>query len=340
MTLLLIDGHYYVYRSYHAIQSLTNSRGEPTNAIFGFVKTLRKMLKDLRPDLAAIFWDEGLPAKRVALLPAYKQQREAMPEKMIPQLDFIREFSSSMGFISIAKSNTEADDLMACYTIAAGNKQIETILATNDKDLFQLVNNSVKVYSTNKSDLKNPKDPHALLGVAEVTSKWGVPPKRIGEVLALTGDSVDNIPGIEGIGQKTAANLINEFGTIDRLLKNLDRIPNLKLREKLATNREKLEQNRQMVRLELDHEIPVPVTELLIRPDYPAYLAGLRKCEFRTLLAEVEEEAKCIGVAPGRTLLANPKPMEVSFLFGFANGCQQSPRRSGSFQQNCQQHPA
>jgi 5'-3' exonuclease len=292
VTLLLIDGHYYVYRSYHAIQSLRNSRGEPTNAIFGFVKTVRKMLKDLRPELAAVFWDEGLPAKRVALLPAYKQQREAMPEKMIPQLDFIREFCLPMGFASIAKPNTEADDLMACYTIAAGSKQIETILATNDKDLFQLVNNSVKIYSTNKSDLKNPKDPHALLGVAEVTSKWGVAPECIGEVLALTGDSVDNIPGIDGIGQKTAANLIGEFGTITRLFENLDRIPNFKLKEKLAANREQIEQNRQMVRLELDHELPVPVTDLRIRPDYPAYIAGLKKCEFRTLLAEVEEEAK------------------------------------------------
>ena len=293
MTLLLIDGHYYVYRSYHAIQSLTNSRGEPTNAIFGFVKTVRKMLKDLQPELAAIFWDEGLPAKRLELQPAYKQQREAMPEKMIRQLDFIREFCAPMGIASIAKPNTEADDLMACYAIAAGSNQIETILATNDKDLFQLVNRSVKIYSTNKSDLKNPKDPHALLGVAEVTSKWGVPPESIGEVLALIGDSVDNIPGIDGIGQKTAANLFREFGTIDRLFKNLDRIPNVKLREKLAANREKIQQNRQMVRLDLDHELPVPMADLKIRPDFPAYIAGLKKCEFRTLLAEVEEEAKC-----------------------------------------------
>jgi len=111
--LLLIDGHYYIYRSYHAIQSLTNSRGEPTNAIYGFVNTVRKMLKDIKPDLAAIFWDDGLPEKRLALQPAYKQQREAMPEKMIPQLDFIREFCAPMGFTSIAKPNTEADDLMA-----------------------------------------------------------------------------------------------------------------------------------------------------------------------------------------------------------------------------------
>jgi 5'-3' exonuclease len=279
VTLLLIDGHYYIYRSYHAIPSLTNSRGEPTNAIYGFVNTVRKMLKDIQPDLAAIFWDEGLPQKRLALQPEYKQQREAMPEKMIPQLEFIREFCAPMGFTSIAKPDTEADDLMACYTIAAGPKQIQTVLATNDKDLFQLVNDSVKIYSTNKTDLKKPKDSHALLGVSEVTSKWGVPPQCIGEVLALTGDSVDNIPGIEGIGQKTAASLIAEFGTIE-------------LREKLATNREKIDQNRRMVRLEIDQEIPVPLMDLKIRPEYPAYLAGLKKCEFRKLLAEVEEEAK------------------------------------------------
>jgi 5'-3' exonuclease len=291
VTLLLIDGHYYVYRSYHAIQSLKNSRGEPTNAIFGFVKTVRKMLKDLRPDLAAVFWDEGLPEKRVALQPAYKQQRESMPETMIPQLDFIREFCGPMGIASIAKPNTEADDLMACYTIEAEKKQIATILATNDKDLFQLVSNSVKIYSTNKNDLKNPKDPHALLGIPEVTEKWGVPPERIGEVLALTGDSVDNIPGVEGIGQKTAAALIRQFGTIQRLLENLDQIQNAKVREKLAANREKIQQNREMVRLELDHNIDVPVRELKIRPDYAAYVAGLKKCEFKTLLAEVEEEA-------------------------------------------------
>jgi 5'-3' exonuclease len=299
VTLLLIDGHYYVYRSYHAIQALTNSRGEPTNAIFGFVKTVRKMMKDLRPDLAGIFWDEGLPAKRVELQPAYKQQREAMPDKMIPQLDFIREFCAPMGFVSIAKSNTEADDLMACYAIAAETSRMETILATNDKDLFQLVNDSVKVYSTNKTDLKNPKDPHALLGVEEVTKKWGVPPACIGEVLALTGDSVDNIPGIDGIGQKTAANLIREFGTIEHLLENLDRLPNVKLKEKLAANRERIEQNRKMVRLELDHELPVPVPDLKIEPDYTAYIAGLKKCEFRTLLAEVEEEAKKVSPPQG-----------------------------------------
>ncbi|HKM59012.1 MAG TPA: 5'-3' exonuclease H3TH domain-containing protein [Chthoniobacterales bacterium] len=302
MTLLLIDGHYYVYRSFHAIQSLKTSRGEPTNAIYGFVKTVRKMLKDLRPDFAAVFWDEGLPEKRVALQPAYKQQRESMPETMVPQLDFIREFCRPMGIVSIAKPNAEADDLMACYVIEAETRQIDSILATNDKDLFQLVNDSVKIYSTNKTDLKSPKDPHALLGTPEVTEKWGVPPQGIAEVLALTGDSVDNIPGVEGIGQKTAAALIRKFGTIERLLANLDQVPNAKLREKLASNRTKIEQNREMVRLELDHRIEIPVAELKICPDYPSYIAGLKKCEFRTLLGEVEAEAKLAAETQGKLL--------------------------------------
>src|SRR3984893_13489501 len=227
-----------------------------------------------------------MPQKRVALQPAYKQQREAMPHKMIPQLVFIQSFCAAMGLVSISKPDTEADDLMGCYVMAARQEGVEVVLATNDKDLFQLVDRQVTVYSTNKADLKHPKDSHALLGEIDVTQKWEVPPAQIVEVLALTGDSVDNIPGIEGIGQKTAANLIREFGTIEQLLSNLDKVSSERLREKLNANRERIAQNRQMVGLELDHELLVPIPELAIRPNYPEYIAGLERCEFRTILAE------------------------------------------------------
>jgi 5'-3' exonuclease len=291
VTLLLIDGHYYVYRSFHAIQTLNNSRGEPTNAIYGFVKTIRKMVKDLRPDLAAVFWDEGMPEKRVQLQPAYKQQREAMPEKMIPQLDFIRSFVRPMGLKSIALPNTEADDLMGCYVVAAARDQHHIVLSTNDKDLFQLVSDKVKVYSTNKADLKHPKDSHALLGVAEVTEKWGVAPAGIGEVLALTGDSVDNIPGVEGIGLKTASALIRQFGTIQNLLDNLKDVPSEKVRKRLEEARVQILQNREMVKLDLDHPLPVPIAELKIQPIYDEYLKGIERCEFKSLLDEIRGEA-------------------------------------------------
>ncbi|MGZ5004688.1 MAG: PIN domain-containing protein, partial [Chthoniobacterales bacterium] len=171
MKLLLIDGHYYVYRSYFAILNLSNSRGEPTNAIFGFTKTLRLMMKHLQPDLGAVFWDEGLPERRVQLQPAYKETRKEMPQPMVPQLDFIQNtLTSLLGFKNISLPNTEADDLMGCYAMAAAKRGIEVVLATNDKDLFQLVSPSCKVYTTAKADLVNPKDAFALLGESEVTA--------------------------------------------------------------------------------------------------------------------------------------------------------------------------
>jgi DNA polymerase-1 len=295
MKLLLIDGHYYVYRSFFAIPNLSNSRGEPTNAIFGFTKTLRLMLKHLQPDLGAVVWDEGVPQKRVELQPAYKETRKEMPKPMIPQLDFIQQLTPLLGFRNISLPDTEADDLMACYTITACERaEIEVVLATNDKDLYQLVGPCVKVYTTAKADLASPKDAFALLGEDQVTAKWEVPPGLIGDVLALTGDSVDNIPGI-GLGRKTAAGLIHEFGGLQPLLNNIEKVKSAKTREKLANAREQVLQNRKMVELDCRIELPVPIDQLQIEPDYPALIAALEKCEFKSLLQEVRDEAARIG---------------------------------------------
>jgi 5'-3' exonuclease len=130
--LLLIDGHYYVYRSFFAIQNLSNSRGEPTNAIFGFTKTLRLMTKHLQPELGAVFWDEGLPEKRMTLQPAYKETRKEMPQPMIPQLNFIQEeLTALLGFKNISLPNTEADDLMGCYTLAACTRTTRTFTSSS-----------------------------------------------------------------------------------------------------------------------------------------------------------------------------------------------------------------
>jgi 5'-3' exonuclease len=291
MKLLLIDGHYYVYRSFFAIPNLSNSRGEPTNAIFGFTKTLRLMVKHLQPELGAVFWDEGLPQRRVALQPSYKETRKEMPMPMIPQLDFIRStITRLLGFANISLPDTEADDLMGCYSIAACKKDIEVILATNDKDLYQLVGPCVKVYTTAKADLVSPKDAFALLGEDEITKKWGVPPTLIADVLAISGDTVDNIPGI-GIGRKTAAGLILEHGGLESLLANLAAVKSLKSREKLQNGRDQILKNRKMVELDCKTELPVPIDQLRIRPDYPGLIAALEKCEFKSLLQEVRDEA-------------------------------------------------
>jgi len=296
MKLLLVDGHYYVYRSFFAIQNLSNSRGEPTNAIFGFTKTLRLMIKHLRPELGAVFWDEGVPERRVELQPAYKETRKEMPGPMIPQLDFIRKLTPLLGFKNIALPNTEADDLMGCYAVAACKEGMEVVLATNDKDLFQLVGPCVKVYTTAKADLASPKEAFALLGEAEVTAKWGVPPSLIGDVLAIAGDSVDNIPGV-GIGRKVASTLVSEHGSLERLLANIDQIKSTRTREKLTAAREQILQNRRMVQLDCETDLPVPLEQLRIQPDYPALIAAMEKCEFKSLLQEVRDEAAKAGTA-------------------------------------------
>ena len=294
--LLLVDGNYYVYRSFYAIRNLSNSRGEPTNAIYGFVKALRKMVQDLRPTHAAVAWDEGLPVRRTTLQPAYKAQRPDMPELMRPQIEILRGLTPHMGFVGLGCPNTEADDLMATYTRLAQPTGMEVILATNDKDLMQLVGPGVSVYSTNKSDLRTPGDPFALLGTEEVTERWGVRPEQIGDVLALTGDAVDNIPGISGVGAKTAARWIRARGSLDALLADLESIGNPRVRETLRTGMQQIADNREMVRLDDDLPPPVALEGLLMKHDPPALIAILRQCEFKSLLAEVEKENSVQGL--------------------------------------------
>jgi len=294
MKLLLIDGHYYVYRSYFAILHLSNSRGEPTNAIFGFAKTLRLMLKHLQPDLGAVIWDRGLPQRRTELQPGYKETRKEMPGPMVPQLDEIQKMTPWLGFQSLSLPDTEADDLMACYAIKARERGIDVVLATNDKDLYQLVDANVKIYSTAKADLASPKDAFALLGEEEVTAKWDVPPAQIGDILALSGDAVDNIQGV-GIGRKAAAKLLKEFGSLGALLNGLDQIKTPKTREKLAGSRERVQQNRKMVELDCDLPLPVSIDDLRIRPDYPRLIEAMERYEFKSLLQDVRNEAARSG---------------------------------------------
>jgi 5'-3' exonuclease len=295
--LLLIDGHYYAYRSFFAIPNLSNSRGEPTNAIYGFVRAVRRMLKDLQPDLGAVVWDQGLPERRTKLQAAYKQHRPEMPSPLVPQIDFIQRAVPLLGLASLSAPNTEADDLMASYAHAAAGKRIEVVLATNDKDLFQLVAEGVKVYSTNKADLASPKDAFALLNSDWVVKKWGVQPQQIGEVLCLIGDSVDNIPGVPGLGPKNAAALLQASGSLDSLLENPDQIKSERLREKVKAARDLILQNREMVKLDLDLPLPAPVDDLRIRPRYPELIAALEQCGFKTLLQEVKAEAEKGGTA-------------------------------------------
>jgi DNA polymerase-1 len=223
---------------------------------------------------------------------------------MVPQLQFIQEtLTALLGFRNISLPNTEADDLMGCYAIAACKRPgTEVVLATNDKDLYQLVGPCVKVYTTAKADLASPKDAFALLSEEQVAAKWEVPPNLIGDVLALAGDSVDNIPGI-GVGRKTAAALIREFGGLDSLLANIDKVKSARTREKLMNSREQILENRKMVDLDCHLELPVPIDQLGIEPDYPNLIRALEQCEFKSLLQELRDEAARVESGAQRNLL-------------------------------------
>lgn len=290
MRLLLVDGHYYLYRSFFAIRGLKNSRGEPTNAIYGFIKSIRKMLADVKPDRAAVVWDAGLPARRVELQPAYKQNRSSMPDDLRLQEEWLQKNIELLGIRSVELQNTEADDLIASYSLAARKDGADVVIATNDKDILQLVDERTHIYSTNKADIK--EGGFALLGPAEVAEKWGVPAARIADVLALTGDSSDNIPGVPGVGGKTAVQLVSEYGSTNAMLENPTLIENTRLREKIMANRETITANREMVRLDEDLPLPVSWQSLEISPRHPELLAALRDCEFKTLVKEIEAESQ------------------------------------------------
>jgi 5'-3' exonuclease len=285
--LLLVDGHYYLYRSFFAIRGLSNDKGEPTNAIYGFVKALRRMMADVRPDLAAVVWDAGLPEHRMALLPGYKQNRDEMPDDLQVQEEPLRRTIPLMGVEGVFLEGTEADDLIASYVRKARVLGLECIVATNDKDILQLVGEGVCVYSSG-SAAGGAKEGFQLLGIPEVTEKWGVPPEKIGDVLALTGDSADNIPGIPGVGVKTAAKWINQFGSLEGLLEKcaLDS----KIAEKVLPQRDLILKNRCMVTLDENLPLPLAIERLVIAPRFDELIATLREFGFRTLTAEFERD--------------------------------------------------
>jgi DNA polymerase-1 len=288
--LLLVDGHYYLYRSFFAIRGLSNSKGEPTNAIYGFVKALRRMLSDLKPDCAAVIWDAGLPERRMQLQPEYKQHRDEMPDELEVQQEPIQKIVPLLGAASLFLENHEADDLIASYVVEGCRSGYECVIATNDKDILQMVREGVSIYSTSKTDVGEGNTGFKLLGIPEVRGKWGVEPSLIADVLALTGDAADNIPGVPGVGGKTAAKWINQYGSLDRILNGAELEP--KVMEKVAASRELIIQNRQMVALDLDLPLPLPIEDMKVRPRYPELIEMLRHCEFRSLTAEVEREAK------------------------------------------------
>lgn len=213
--LYLIDGSSYIFRAYYALRHLSNSKGFPTNAVYGFTAMLFKFLKDYKPEYIGMVFDSKGDVFRNEIYPEYKANRSEPPDDLIPQFDKIFEMVDAFNMARIQQEGVEADDLMGTIAKEVSAKGIEVMLVTGDKDFTQLVSDKVTLLDTMKN---------SQTGVEQVKEKYGVLPDRVIDVFALMGDSVDNIPGVKGIGEKTAVSLISQFGSLDELLKHLDEV--------------------------------------------------------------------------------------------------------------------
>lgn len=280
--LLIIDGHSYAYRAFHAIRELHSPSGQPTNAIYGFIKMLGKLRATVVPTHWIVVWDGGLSAKRMAALPEYKAQRPEMPEPLQSQIEEMGEYLDAAQVASFCREGIEADDMIACLARHADGMAWTTVIASSDKDFMQLVSPRVGLF--------NPNDKtEAIWTDEQVRNKAGVAPEQIVDWLSLMGDAVDNIPGVPGVGPKTAADLLKQFGSVDAIYERLSEVKSEKLRAALLAAKEAVHRNRELVRL---HEMPCDFSPegMAVKPPDVARLGKLySRWGFKTLLAALEE---------------------------------------------------
>jgi DNA polymerase-1 len=285
----LVDGSSYIFRAYHALPPLNRkSDGLQVNAVLGFCNMLWKLLRDMPPDNRpthlAIIFDKSEITFRNKLYPAYKAHRPPAPDDLIPQFPLIREAVRAFDLPCLEQAGFEADDLIATYVRIACERGATATIVSSDKDLMQLVTDCVTMYDTMKD---------RRLGIAEVIEKFGVPPEKVVEVQALAGDSTDNVPGVPGIGVKTAAQLIVEYGDLETLLARAGEIKQPKRREALIEHAEKARISRQLVLLDDKVALDVPLDELAVHePDARKLIAFLKAMEFSTLTRRVAEYAQ------------------------------------------------
>ncbi|WP_139412604.1 DNA polymerase I [Bartonella mastomydis] len=291
--LLLVDGSGYVFRAYYALPPLKRKKdGLPIGAVAGFCNMLWKLLCDARntatsivPTHFAVIFDYSSDTFRKQIYPQYKANRSEPPEDLIPQFALIRQATKAFNLPCIEKEGFEADDLIATYAQLATKVGAKTTIISSDKDLMQLVNKHVSLYD-------GMKDKH--IGVSEVIEKWGVPPEKMIDLQALIGDSTDNVPGIPGIGPKTAAQLLNQFGSLDLLLQRVTEIKQTKRRENIQAYSEQVKISRELVKLKTDVPIDSDLDDFILEPqDGPRLIAFLKAMEFSTLTRRVAEATAC-----------------------------------------------
>lgn len=259
-SVLIVDGTAVAYRAFYAVRGLSTRDGRPTNALFGFVRMLRQLESHWRPDRIVVAFDGGSPAHRLEKCPAYKAQRAPMPDELRAQLGMINEFLEAASIPKVWIKGQEADDIIATLAERAVEEGMTVRVATSDKDLMQLVNDRVRIVPPTKTDEE--------LDAAGVEAKTGVKPSQIVDWLALIGDTADNIPGVNGIGPKTATKLIAQYGSLTACFEQADRIEPAGVRGKLLAGRATAELNVELMTLDGNvpgvpawAEIPAPLAD-------------------------------------------------------------------------------
>ncbi|MEQ1527567.1 MAG: 5'-3' exonuclease H3TH domain-containing protein, partial [Gallionella sp.] len=279
--LLLVDGSSFLYRAFHAMPDMRNKLGEPTGAIYGVLNMLRKLRQDYPTDYSLCVFDAKGKTFRDDWYPEYKATRARMPEDLVLQIEPLNAAIAASGWNLVAIEGVEADDVIGTLAQQAGQDGVQCIIATGDKDLAQLVNEHVFLINT----MSNEK-----LDIVGVNTKFGVPPERIIDLLTLTGDTVDNVPGVEKVGPKTAVKWLTQYGTLDNIIARADEVGGV-VGENLRKALDWLPQARRLITVKCDVALPQKYNELVAPGSNPEQMRALfERLEFKTWLRELGGE--------------------------------------------------
>lgn len=302
-TIYLIDGTSCIYRAYHAIPPLTTSKGMPSNAVYGFTQTLRKILKDYSPGYVGVAFDMKGPTFRHEMYEEYKVERPPMPDDLGAQIPYVKRLVEAFNIPVLEKEGFEADDVLGTLATKFAGAGYRVVVITNDKDMLQLVTDNVRIL-----DHINDRE----YGTDEVREKFGVEPARMADLMGLAGDTSDNIPGVPGVGVKTAAKLLEQFGTLEEVLENCDRAPGKKLKENLERFKDQAALSKELATLHLDVPLKCGADSLKYgAPDYPTLEAVFKELEFMKLIKEVIPAPPAPGEAVKTDVITSEKDLAV-----------------------------
>ncbi|MDB5407699.1 MAG: polymerase [Rhodospirillales bacterium] len=308
----LVDGSGFIFRAFHALPPLNRSDGTPTNAVYGFTNMLLKLVQESDADAIAVIFDAAGTSFRNRLYDGYKAQRPEPPSDLVPQFALIRQATEAFNICQIEADDFEADDLIATYARLFKEQGARVTIVSSDKDMMQLVGGDVMMLDTIKTP---PKE----IGVDQVREKFGVGPEQVIDVQALCGDSVDNVPGVPGIGVKTAAELINQYGTLENLLERAPEIKQPKRRQSLIDFAEQARISKLLVTLDDNVPLPCPLSALTLRPSDPQKLIAFAKAmEFRKLVDRVQSRRVQTPGVQGTTV-ADTAPIAQTVHKDFAD---------------------